>query len=351
MPFSIPTLDALVQSGRATIEVNLPGCDANLKGPEMAIMDATMAHIHDALKIAQKQSYDVVPNPFMSDEAALWWQNELGIEHGEAAYATGAVRFTGVNGTAILQGSILQNNNGTEYETLAGAVIAGGEAVVDVVAKTPGKDGNMIDGQTLSLKVAIIDVDGQVTVVNGGIIGGADEQTPDEVKKQLMEFAKGSGINNGSAGTYVRVALQVPGVTSAWERKHYPAYGQIGLFFLLDGANPIIPNNAKTNQMYDYFVPRVPMVPEYVIEAPVPVTVNVSVHLYKDGVSIRNQVRDELKNLFLVELRGREVIRPSDISTAVGIAQGEESHLLISPIADIVLAPNQFAVLGSVSFV
>src|SRR5574338_677991 len=149
MPLNIPSLDALVQSSRASMEINLPGSDANLKGPEMAISDTLAGDIHDGMRIAQKASYDTVPNPFMSDEAALIFKSGLGIPHGEATFSTGKVLVTGTDGIPVPAGSLLQANNGNQYEFNVTDAPVGGQVEMQITALLAGKDGNLIDGQKL----------------------------------------------------------------------------------------------------------------------------------------------------------------------------------------------------------
>ena len=352
MPYEVPTKADWVLSWRQSFQANLPGSDPALPGPEFAMVVTGTGACHEVLKHSQKRLYRSPPSLKMSDEDALDNAQAYGVKLEEAAFAAGPIRFTSdLDGTIIPDETEVQVG-GFTYLTQGAAVIAGGQADVDILATVAGAGGNLPEGQTVELTSPIPDLDSEATVLAGGVVGGADEQTIDELKQVLIDKPKKNAMNNGSKGNYVAWALEVPGVESAWEVKGYPNIFNVGVFVQLDGGTQ--PNQPKIDEITEYFESpgKAPYPYVHVVLAPTYLTQNFTVHLIEDSAANRKRVKDGLTNFYATEVEmGNGFLYVTSLVTAIKNELGSDNFDLISPAANIVVAPQQLPRLGTVSFV
>lgn len=352
MPFEIPTKADWVLSWQQSVQVNLPGSDPLLPGPEFAIVAAGSGAVHEDLKHSQKRLYRAPPSLKMSDEDALDNAQAYGVQLIEAAFASGSIRFTSdVDGTIVPDETEVQAGSFT-YLTQGAVVIAGGIADVTVVATVAGSGGNLAEGQTVQLTTPIDDIDADATVLEGGIVGGADEQTIDELKQVLIDKPKKNAMNNGSKGNYIAWALEVPGVESAWEVPGYPSIFNVGVFVQLDGATQ--PNQSKIDEITEYLESpgKAPYPYVHSVQAPTYLVQNFTIHLYEDSAANRKRAKDGLTNFYATEVEmGEGLLHYTDLVTAIKNELGSDHFDLNAPAANIVVAPQQLPRLGTVSFV
>src|SRR5690606_14411233 len=92
--------------------------------------------------------------------------------------AKGSLNFTGNGGAVIPEGTVLQDNEGREYKTLADLSLSSlGKGSVEVEALEPGTAGEQPAGAKLSLASPLAGADGDATVAAGGLSGAADAET------------------------------------------------------------------------------------------------------------------------------------------------------------------------------
>jgi hypothetical protein len=120
----------------------------------------------------------------------------IGVVRKAAGYAIGQVTFTGINGTIIPAGSVVQTT-GTDvvkFTTDAAVTIALGTATVDITAESPGADGNVAATTITSLGTPIPGV-ASVSNVNPTYDGTdveLDEDYRYRCKGALIALAKGT---------------------------------------------------------------------------------------------------------------------------------------------------------------
>lgn len=337
-----------------SIEANLEGSDARLKGPERAVALSMAGGFDLNNKKLLQVSEQAIPSPNMMLERLVVWANFYGVIRRPAALAAGIVQFTGTNGSIIPAGTIVQNNNGTQYTTNVQVIIAAGAAQVTITATDAGLDGNLKGGQKVSLTTPIVGVDAQAIAIGNGIQGGKDIETFDELLERLYLKVR-SPLNNGSSGDWVRWAKEVPGVTRAWEIGWYQGPGKVGVFFVLDDSDPITPNPAKVAEMQTHLESpgHAPVGSTPVAAAPTLKTVNIQIRLRPDSELSRANSVTQLRELFDDDARiqvGKTLYR-SQISGAIDRATGEDSHDLLAPAANVTVAADELVVLGAITFV
>jgi hypothetical protein len=114
--------------------------------------------------------------------------------HIDSSKATGTVRFTGTNGSAVGVGEVLERNDDVVYTTTAAGVIAGGQLDLAVEASEPGTLANTEPQAKLTLPAPPAGVDAVATVLAPGLRSGADKsafaKTPRAGTIQLVPLYK-----------------------------------------------------------------------------------------------------------------------------------------------------------------
>ncbi len=217
MPFSRPSLDTIIARIEADITSRLTGGAALLRRALLKILARVFGGaIHTLYGFLDYLSIQVLPDlaegTFLDRHAFSW-----GLFRIKATFAHGDVIFTGINGTTIPEGTVVVRDDDVEYKTTVPGSISGGVVTLDVQADVlyAGEDGNTDAGIEFSLLSPITDIDDICTVDSGGIIGGVDEETDEELRERVLHRIKNPPAG-GSESDYVQAALSVAGVANAY---------------------------------------------------------------------------------------------------------------------------------------
>jgi len=348
MAFNRPSLETLIERGRSDTAARLSGVDPYLRRSlvgALATVRAGAAHgLHGHIAWAAKQ---LMPDTAEAEHLARWagiWK----ITRKAATYASGQITFTGVNGSVIPEGTLLTRADEVEYTTSAEATIASGTAAVDIVAVQAGEDGNAEAGVGVTLVSPISGVDYQGTAT--ALSGGADEEGDDSLRARLM-FRIQTPPKAGAPTDYEAWALEVPGVTRAWESPRELGAGTVTLRFAMDGTyEDGIPLAADVATVQAYLEAQRPVTAEVFAVAPVAKPLNPHIVLTPDTTAVRAAVQAELADLLLREAKPAGTILLSHIGEAVSIATGETDHVLLSPTADFGCGTGEMATLGTINW-
>lgn len=350
MPFQRPTLIELKERVAADLDSRLPGSDARLRRSNTAIIATVHAGavhgLHGHLEYLSKQILpDTAEEEYLERWASIW-----GVARKEAAAAAGTVTFTGTNGAVIAAGTPLQRSDGAEFTVDVDVVIAAGVAAAAVTAVDAGSACNTAAGSTLTLVSPIAGVNAAVTVTIGGISGGTDIESDDDLRSRLL-FAIRQPPHGGADFDYVEWALEVPGVTRAW---CYPAYlgaGTVGLAVVCDDQpGGIIPDAAKVQEVQAYIDSLRPVTADVTVWAPIAKPLDLVIELAPSTVAVQAAVEAELADLITREAVPNGTIYVSHIREAISLAAGEIDHTLVSPTADFTCVGGEIAVMGAITW-
>lgn len=124
-----------------------------------------------------------------------------------ATVATGMLAVTGWPDPSIPAGTIFQTAAGIRFTTDATVNVGGNYAIVDVSSVLSGAANNSFSGQPLA--------SGAVQAVSLGVVGAYDAESDDQLRARIYaEQTKYAFF--GSACSYERMILAVPGVSRAW---------------------------------------------------------------------------------------------------------------------------------------
>lgn len=352
MPFKRPTLAALIERIGADIASRFPGADARLRRSNLAVLTRVEAGVAHGLygyadRIARQIIVDTADTEYLERWGSIW-----GVARRSAIAATGNVLFTGVAGTVVPVGVVLQRADGAEYETTLPAVISGlspPSALIPVKARMAGEAGNAGVNTALALAAQILGVSGSAYVDVNGLSSGAEVESDASLLQRVLTRIQ-QPPHGGADFDYVEWALEVPGVTRAWVYPLWMGAGTVGVFFVRDSDVSVIPDAGEVAAVQAYIDARRPVTAEVFVQAPVPLVVDVELSVSPDTPAVRAAVAAELADVFRREAQPGRVIRRTHLSEAISLAAGEDDHTLVSPALDVVAAPGQMPQLGSVSW-
>lgn len=354
MPLDRPSLTLIRQRIEADVAARLPGIDPVLRRSLTDVLaKALAAAIHALYGHLNTIARDVFPDTARA-EALERWADIYSVGRTAAAFAAGDLDVTGDDLTPIPQGTRWIRADGVEYESTTAAAISGTSATVPVEAVEGGVDGNADAGSLVSIVSPISGIDSQATVATGGITGGFDQATDEELRDELLSVIA-APPQGGSQADYERWAFDVPGVTRRWVFSPPPGSDSplvTVIFVLDDDPVSIIPDAAKLAEMQTLLEDRRALGQRPVAAAPTLVPLNVQISaLDPDTPEVRAAIQAELGDMILRDAVPGMPLLVSRIREAISIAAGESDHVLDSPTSNVAHAAGELAILGTVTFV
>lgn len=348
MAYTRPTLSQLVTRIEADITAQFPSTTAPMRRMVLKALARVMAGLAWGLYgfiawVAEQIIPSTAELEFLKLWAAYW-----GVVWKARSKAHGSVIFTGTTGSMIAAGTLLQRAaDGAEYTTDTEATLVAGTATVAVTASAPGKAGNAAANTILSLVSPIAGVVGTATVSIGALSGGADDETEDSLLARLEQRVQ-NPPEGGADHDYERWALELPGVTRVWVKRRWLGGGTVGVTFVYDDREDIIPTGTDIADMLAYLTDatRAPATADVIVFAPTPKPINPDITLNPDTTVTRAAVIAELKDFLLREAKPGATHYRSRIDEAISLAADEDHHVLNSPAGNFVCGAGEIAVLG-----
>lgn len=322
-------------------------------------------------------SYAVAGQRYLLDEHLDWASrqglatladadnlNEIAVELGiagrkPASAAVGAVTFTVAallgETVKIPIGTLVRRSDGELFRTteLGSSELAGDTVGVAVQAVEAGADGNTEEGIALELVDPIEGIDGSLVVDDGGLTGGADQETEDALRERVLARRRNPPMG-GSKHDYIAWALSVPAVTRAWCIPNWNVPNGVLVMFVCDD-NPatILPSGQKVQEVRDYIEDetRMPVGAALEVRAPTPLYVDHTVRLTPDNDTVRTSVIEALQEVYATRGEPDQEFRLSWLREAIGFAPGEISHDLVDPDEDITVESHEIPLYRSTTFV
>ncbi|MDR2187041.1 MAG: baseplate J/gp47 family protein [Azonexus sp.] len=348
MPYSRPDLPTLINRALADIETRLPGGDARLRRSNLNVL----ARVHSGAVhglygyinwLADQIIIDTAESEWLERHAAIW-----GVARKPAAPARGLVTVTGGNGAAIPAETLLTRSDGARFIIDAAAVIVGSQANIPVTAFDPGKAGNTAAGSSLNFATPLPGV--QTTVIAAALEGGADAESDDLLRARLLARIQ-QPPHGGAEDDYVMWALQVPGVTRAWPFPFWYGPGTLGLAFVRDDDDEIIPGPVAVTAVQAHIDSQRPVTAEVIVFSPTPSPLHFIIDVVPDTPAIHAAIEAELRDLLRREATPGSTILLSHIREALSLAPGEHDHTLIEPTGNVTHGAGEMAVFGSITFI
>ena len=349
MPFNRPSLSELIERGRGDIETRLPGADSRLRHSVLDVLarmhGGALSGTYGYLDFLARQILpDTAEGAYLARHAANW-----GIRRKGAVAASGTATATGVNGTAIPAGTEALRVDGVVYRTASAAVIADGAAELSIEAVEGGPLSDLAPGTSLTLASAILGVNATVVVSSVGE-PGALEEDDEALLARLLDRIR-TPPQGGSSNDYRAWALAQSGVTRAWVYPKWLGVGTVGLAFVMDDRENIIPQAADLERVQAALDALRPVTASLTVFAPTPEPLDIVVRANPATPAVQAAITAELADFFARDAEPGGTIYLSRISETISLAAGEFSHSIELPDADFTPAPGRIPSLGAVQFV
>jgi uncharacterized phage protein gp47/JayE len=347
MPFDRPTLTEIKSRIKADI---VASAGPQLRRSNFSILGAAQAGAcHELYGALDSLSQDLLPATATGEALerhAFWW----GLTRKPAAAANGLVSFAGASGVTVPEGVILRRADNVKFISLESAEITDGLASVRVEAREAGPDGNTDAGVVLALSTLISGVSATVQVGEGGLGGGADEETDTRLRARLSSKVQAKELG-GSDDDFYNWTLEIAGVTRAWVYSLRFGAGTVGITFVMDdNASGPIPSQEDVDTVQAYLDGLRPTCCRPTVFAPTAAPLDFEISLTPDTDAVREAVEAELADLILRECEPESTLLISHIREAISLATGETDHTLASPVANVTAGSGEIITMGSVTW-
>jgi uncharacterized phage protein gp47/JayE len=351
MAFTRPTLSRLIARAKSDIQTRLTGAVAFLRRSVefvLAVINAGMAHgLHGHLVYLSRQQ---IPDT-AEDELMVRWASIFSITRNPAVAATGSVDITGSNGSTCPDGTEWQTTDESVYTQDGDATIAAGSATITVDANEAGADGNQDVGTALSLVSPVAGIDSAGTVSGSGLEDGLDAETDPRLLVRLLS-RMANPPKGGGPVDYVNWALEVTGVTRAWQIPNGDGLGTVVLYFVMDDkTGTIIPDAGEIATVQDYLDDVAPVVGDVRVYAPTAVDLDFTIAVVPDTAAVRTAVETQLEDYIEANAVADGITFPlTQLDESISGAVGETDHTMTVPAAAPTYTVGQIAVMGTITW-
>ena len=359
MPFTRPTLTELRDRilGDYKSELSLTTILRRSLLSALARANAAAAHVlHGYAAYVAKQLF-----PDTQDETNLLrFCGLFGVSRNAATFARLNVQFVGTTGGVVEAGKVLQRSDGVQFEVEEEITVpASGTASGVVLALESGSGGNTDDDSELSLVSPIAGVDSAATVTSTAT-EAEDQETIEAYRIRVQERMQNPPAG-GKVSDYKAWAKLVTGVTRVWVHPAWLGEGTVGISFVEDGEDDIIPSDAKVDEVQASIVANKPVTAQVTTFAPIEKVLNLSIAIKPNTSAVRTAVTEELQDMILREAQVSGSWKNADetydggiplskIREAVSIATGEDDHEVLSPTVDVEATAGELVTLGTITF-
>jgi uncharacterized phage protein gp47/JayE len=359
MPLIKPTLQQIISRIETDLQSELnsaPFLDGSFL---KAIANANAGAFYGLYGYLNTLSKEALPSNAIG-EFLNAWANVYGVARNAGTYAAGNATFTGTNGTLIPSGTLLISDDDITYKTTAGVTIALGTATAPIIALAPGIAGNKAASSSLSLLNPIQFINNSVTVAAGGLTGGLDQETDDQLRERIINRIQ-TPPHGGNANDYKQWAESVSGVGEAYVIPLLNGAGTVGIYLTSTDENNIVPSNTVVTNVFNYISDpsRKPITASLSVNAVATTAQNFTIDINPDTPEIRANITNALKDLLARERKPADTVGGnivgwtlliSKIREAVSNAAGENDNVVSVPSANVQYTLGQVPIMGTITW-
>lgn len=334
MPWATPTLREVREMVRDDVTAALGGAVVIGNSVLRVMSDAKAGLAHLVLRYIDWLSRQLLPDTaeteWLDRHGNIWLTNADGsVGRKVATYASGSVKFTGIDGSIVPQGTQLEGID-VNYETTEEVTIGPGAVEAAVVALSSGVIGNRESGETLSVIGVVSGVDTSVEIVS--LIGGTDEESDEELRARIL-FRIQRPPMGGDKDDYELWTRAVAGVTRAWAAPNEMGIGTVTIRFLMEDLYPEnygVPMQEDIDTVGAYIDTKRPVaVKDIFVVAPIIQPIDLTIaSLSDDTTAVRARIEASLLEMFEQRSAPGQTIYRSWVDEAISSAIGEEHHEL-----------------------
>lgn len=343
MTFNTPTLPALI----ARAQGDLSGTSALLRSDAEVLARVLGGASYGRYGHQAYIARQILPDT--ADEETLRRMARVRLKRDQlpAVAARGAASFAGAAGAVLDAGVLLRRDDGQRFRVTLPVTLAGPAGVATLEAVDAGQLGNTPAGTTLRTVSPVLGVSDTFTVLAPGLTAGTEAESLETLRARVERSYK-VVAHGGSQSDYQTWALEVPGVTRAWVRRHWMGPGTVAVFIVRDGDIDPIPGAEALAQTFDYIDNERPVTAELAVLAPTEKPVQYQIHLAPDSSVTRAAVEAALVDLHNRESDLGVTLLLTHIREAISGATGEKDHQLFAPLADVSAAANELLTFGGI---
>lgn len=347
MAFKRPTLAELIERIDADQLSRLSPDQAALSSRLTRLMgNGNAGLVHGLYGYLQWLERQLFPETCDDENLVL---HSAGVPRRQPGTASGRVVMTGAEGALVNAGTRLQVDD-QEYEIVDSALISGGSATVEVTAVTAGAAGDQPAGTELRLVSPLPGVASEGAVDDDGLSGGADLESFESWRDRIIQ-RRARVPRGGAEGDWADWALEVPGVTRAWEEPLGMGLGTIVVRVMADDASDgPLPSSQLLEAVYEHIEARRNIQASVFVVAPA--TEAFRPRLWVDPDTAENRAAVEASLRDLVEREGEPggTLLISRIRYAIGSVGGLSDYALESPTENVTYAAGTLPLWGGVEW-
>lgn len=350
MSFLRPTLSTLITRVTNDISGRMSGAVNAVSRSVIVVLAKVVAGVTSGLYgyiafLADQILPDTAEAGYLVRHASNW-----GLRRKGGTAASGIATASGSDATAIDAGTVLVRVDGARFRTTAAVVIAAGTAALPIEAEIAGEDGNTAALAQLTFASPIAGVQATATVTADALTGGSADEEYEALRARLLQRIR-NPAQGGSKSDYERWALEVDDVTRAWVYPNYLGDGTVGVTFVTDGRDDIIPLEADVDAVQAHIDEVRPVTANVTVFAPISDDVDIEIGVSPNTPEVKAAIEAELDDLFTRDAEPGGTIYISRLREAISIASGEHHHELVSPTEDYVAAAGHLPRRGALSWV
>lgn len=347
MGYKRPSLTDLMARVDQDLLSRLPGSQAALAvrvTQALATSQAGVTHgLYGYLQWLERQLF---PETCDDDLVHL---HSAGVPRRQAAKASGSVVFSGTNGAVIVTGTTVQVD-GLEYVTTAEATISAGTATASVEAVQAGAAADQSSGAELSLVSPLPGVNSAALVGVNGLQGGADLEVPSTWRDRILR-RRARVPRGGAMGDWESWALEVPGVTRAWESPRGMGAGSVVIRIMADdAADGPLPSQQLLDSVFDYITQVKNVGAHLYVIAPTPVDFAPQLAVVPDTQEVRASVAASLQDLIERENEPGGTLLITRVRHAISSAAGIEDYDLQWPMDNVIYGAGELPIWGTIQW-
>ncbi len=367
MPWPLPAPGDISARAAGVYESEFPRIYAlRNPGAAPAVVDARSPRSTLAVhaRVLEMASWDLylyqsrLANELMPDTAEDWLSRHgtvWGVPQDQPTPASGNLVALGAGGCTVPAGATLSAPGGALYLVSAATMVPAGSTGTElpVVSASPGSAANLPAATPLTFVSALAGLGSQTLAVDpSGITGGQDLESTDSWRARILARIRQRG-GGGTGSDYVQWVGEV--LQNAIVSAQQLQLGVVNVVLAVQQANglgPRLPTAAELATVTAYVTDamnRKPLGMTVLVTPASAVPVQVALILNPDTVAVANAATTALQLFFAQQTIGGTVYA-SQLNAALSNADGEVSHVLILPSADVPIGPTQLALLGPITF-
>lgn len=345
MPFNTPTLPELISHARS----DLAGSSALLRSDSEVLARVLGGASYGRYAHQAYIAEQILPDTADEETLRRMARARLKRDRLPAVAATGTASFSGASSAVLDAGTLLQREDGQRFRVSLPVTLTGTTGLAALEAVDAGRLGNTPAGTQLRTVSPVLGVADTFTVQAPGLVGGTEQESIEALRARVLRSYK-VVAHGGSKSDYETWALEVPGVTRAWVRRHWMGPGTVAVFIARDGDIDPIPGAEALAQALAYMDGERPVTAELAVLAPVEKPIQYEIKLTPDSGKVRQAVEAALVDLHSRESDLGGVLLRSHMREAISGSAGEWDHALLSPAGDVVPAANELPTFGGIAW-